>query len=91
MLMLSSREKFISFYSMFLTSHAALGVDPKELDEDGMGHVFNAVLDTVRMSVCPDLSDEEAKGIAEDYNMEMFKIRTVLDEAMRNHKLGERV
>ena len=76
---------------MFLTSHAALGVDPKELDEDGMGHVFNAVLDTVRMSVCPDLSDEEAKGIAEDYNMEMFKIRTVLDEAMRNHKLGERV
>ena len=52
---------------------------------------LNAVLDTVRMSVCSDLTDEEAKGIAEDYNMEMFKIRTVLDEAMRNHKLGERV
>ena len=91
MLMLNSREKFISFYSMFLTTHIGLGVNPAELDQDGMGHVFNAVLETVRKSACPDISEDETKAIAEDFNIEMFKIRTVLDEALRSHKLGDRV
>jgi hypothetical protein len=56
-----------------------------------MGHIFNAVLETVRKSVCPDVSEDEVKAIAEDFNIEMFKIRTVLDEALRSQKLGERV
>ena len=89
--MLNSREKFISFYSMFLTTHISLGVNPLELEEDGMGYIFNAVLETVRKSVCPDISEDETKAIAEDFNIEMFKIRTVLDEALRSHKLGDRV
>ena len=66
MLMLSDREKFIGFYSMFLTTHIGLGVNPLELEEDGMGYIFNAV-------------------------MEMFKIKTVIDEAIQSQKLGERV
>ena len=90
-MVLSSREKFIAFYSMFLTTHIGLGVNPAELDRDGMGHIFNAVLETVRKSVCPDVSEDEVKAIAEDFNIEMFKIRTVLDEALRSQRLGERV
>ena len=43
-MVLNSREKFIAFYSMFLTTHIGLGVNPAELDKDGMGHIFNAVL-----------------------------------------------
>ena len=89
--MLTSREKFVAFYSMFLTTHIGLGVNPAELDKDGMGHVFNAVLETVRKSACPDISEDETKAIAEDFNIEMFKIRTVLDEALRSQKLGDRV
>ena len=91
MLMLTSREKFVAFYSMFLTTHIGLGVNPAELEKDGMGHVFNAVLETVRKSTCPDISEDETKAIAEDFNIEMFKIRTVLDEALRSQKLGDRV
>ena len=90
-MVLSSREKFISFYSMFLTTHLGLGVNPTDLDRDGMGHVFNAVLETVRKSTCPDISEDETKAIAEDFNVEMFKIRTVLDEALRSQRLGDRV
>ena len=90
-MVLSSREKFIAFYSMFLTTHIGLGVNPAELEKDGMGHIFNAVLETVRKSVCPDVSEDEVKAIAEDFNIEMFKIRTVLDEALRSQRLGERV
>ena len=90
-MVLSSREKFVAFYSMFLTTHLGLGVNPAELEKDGMGHVFNAVLETVRKSACPDVSEDETKAIAEDYNIEMFKIRTVLDEALRSQKLGDRV
>ena len=91
MLMLTSREKFVAFYSMFLTTHIGLGVNPAELDKDGMGHIFNAVLETVRKSACPDISEDETKAIAEDFNIEMFKIRTILDEALRSQKLGDRV
>ena len=90
-MVLSSREKFVAFYSMFLTTHIGLGVNPAELDKDGMGHVFNAVLETVRKSACPDISEDETKAIAEDFNIEMFKIRTILDEALRSQKLGDRV
>ena len=90
-MVLNSREKFIAFYSMFLTTHLSLGVNPADLDKDGMGHVFNSVLETVRKSVCPDISEDEVKAIAEDFNIEMFKIRTVLDEALRSQRLGERV
>jgi hypothetical protein len=90
-MVLSSREKFVAFYSMFLTTHIGLGVNPAELERDGMGHIFNAVLETVRKSVCPDVSEDEVKAIAEDFNVEMFKIRTVLDEALRSQKLGDRV
>ena len=89
--MLTSREKFVAFYSMFLTTHIGLGVNPAELEKDGMGHVFNAVLETVRKSTCPDISEDETKAIAEDFNSEMFKIRTILDEALRSQKLGDRV
>jgi len=89
--MLTSREKFVAFYSMFLTTHIGLGVNPAELEKDGMGHVFNAVLETVRKSTCPDISEDETKAIAEDFNIEMFKIRTILDEALRSQKLGDRV
>ena len=89
--MLTSREKFVAFYSMFLTTHIGLGVNPAELEKDGMGHVFNAVLETVRKSACPDISEDETKAIAEDFNIEMFKIRTILDEALRSQKLGDRV
>ena len=39
-MVLNSREKFIAFYSMFLTTHIGLGVNPAELDKDGMGHIF---------------------------------------------------
>ena len=53
--MLTSREKFVAFYSMFLTTHIGLGVNPAELEKDGMGHVFNAVLETVRKSTCPEI------------------------------------
>ena len=90
-MVLKSREKFIAFYSMFLTTHIGLGVDPAELEKDGMGHIFNAVLETVRKSTCPDISEDETKAIAEDFNIEMFKIRAVLDEALRSQKLGDRV
>mgnify|MGYP000609629638 FL=1 len=90
-MVLSNREKFVAFYSMFLTTHIGLGVNPAELEKDGMGHIFNAVLETVRKSVCPDVSEEEVKAIAEDFNIEMFKIRTILDEALRSQKLGDRV
>ena len=90
-MVLSNREKFVAFYSMFLTTHIGLGVNPAELEKDGMGHIFNAVLETVRKSVCPDVSEDEVKAIAEDFNIEMFKIRTVLDEALRSQKLGDRV
>ena len=44
--MLSDREKFLAFYSMFLTTHASLGVSPSDLEQDGMDYIFNAVLDT---------------------------------------------
>ena len=90
-MVLNSREKFIAFYSMLLTTHIGLGVNPAELDQDGMGHIFNAVLETVRKSVCPDVSEDEVKAIAEDFNIEMFKIRTILDEAVRSQRLGDRV
>ena len=90
-MVLSNREKFVAFYSMFLTTHIGLGVNPAELDKDGMGHIFNAVLETVRKSACPDISEDETKAIAEDFNIEMFKIRTILDEALRSQKLGDRV
>ena len=90
-MVLSNREKFVAFYSMFLTTHLGLGVNPAELEKDGMGHIFNAVLETVRKSACPDVSEDEVKAIAEDFNIEMFKIRTVLDEALRSQKLGDRV
>ena len=90
-MVLSNREKFVAFYSMFLTTHIGLGVNPAELEKDRMGHVFNAVLDTVRKSACPDISEDETKAIAEDFNIEMFKIRTILDEALRSQKLGDRV
>ena len=90
-MVLSNREKFVAFYSMFLTTHIGLGVNPAELEKDGMGHVFNAVLETVRKSTCPDVSEDEVKAIAEDFNIEMFKIRTILDEALRSQRLGDRV
>ena len=90
-MVLSNREKFVAFYSMFLTTHIGQGVNPAELDRDGMGHVFNAVLETVRKSTCPDVSEDEVKAIAEDFNIEMFKIRTILDEAVRSQRLGDRV
>ena len=91
MLMLSDREKFIGFYSMFLTTHIGLGVNPHELDRDGMGYIFNALLETIRKSNCPTLTEEEAKSTLEDFNVEMFKIKTVIDEAIQSQKLGERV
>tara|TARA_Y100001951_G_C11133193_1_gene179391 strand:- start:119 stop:388 length:270 start_codon:yes stop_codon:yes gene_type:complete len=89
--MLSDREKFLSFYSMFLTTHAGLGVYPSDLEQDGMGYIFNAVLDTIRKSNCPTLTEEDAKAITEDFNIEMFKIKTVIDEAIQSQKLGEKV
>ena len=91
MLMLNDREKFIGFYSMFLTTHISLGVNPLELEEDGMGYIFNAVMDTIRKSSSPSVTEEESKAIAEDFNIEMFKIKTVIDEAIQSQKLGERV
>jgi len=89
--MLNDREKFIGFYSMFLTTHISLGVNPLELEEDGMGYIFNAVMDTIRKSSSPSVTEEESKAIAEDFNIEMFKIKTVIDEAIQSQKLGERV
>jgi len=91
MLMLNDREKFIGFYSMFLTTHISLGVNPLELEEDGMGYIFNAVMDTIRKSSSPSVTEEESKAIAEDFNIEMFKIKTIIDEAIQSQKLGERV
>jgi len=89
--MLSDREKFIGFYSMFLTTHLSLGVNPHELERDGMGYIFNALLETIRKSNCPTVTEEEAKSIIEDFNVEMFKIKTVIDEAISSQRLGERV
>ena len=89
--MLNDREKFIGFYSMFLTTHISLGVNPLELEEDGMGYIFNAVMDTIRKSSSPSVTEEESKAIAEDFNIEMFKIKTIIDEAIQSQKLGERV
>ena len=91
MLMLSDREKFIGFYSMFITTHISLGINPQELERDGMGYIFNAVMDTIRKSSCPSVTEEDAKAIAVDFNMEMFKIKTIIDEAIQSQKLGERV
>jgi len=89
--MLSDRETFIGFYSMFITTHISLGVNPIELEQDASGYIFNAVMDTIRKSICPSITEEEAKSIAEDFNVEMFKIKTVIDEAIQSQKLGERV
>jgi len=56
-----------------------------------MGYIFNAVMDTIRKSSCPSVTEEDAKAIAVDFNMEMFKIKTIIDEAIQSQKLGERV
>ena len=37
------------------------------------------------------LTDEEAKEITKDFNIEMYKIKTVIDEAIQTQKLGEKV
>ena len=89
--MLSDREKFVAFYSMFLTTHSCLGVSPSNLEQDVMEYIFNAVLETIRKSNCPTLTDEEAKEITKDFNIEMYKIKTVIDEAIQSQKLGEKV
>ena len=89
--MLNDRERFIGFYSMFLTTHIGLGVNPHELEEDGMGYIFNALLETIRKSNCPTVSEDEAKAIIEDCNIEMLKIKTVIDEAIQSQKVGDRV
>jgi len=90
-MVLSDRERFLGFYSMFLTTHVSLGVNPQELEKDGMGYIFNAVVDTIRKSSCPSLSEEESKTLLEDFNMEMFKIKIIIEEAIQSQKLGERV
>jgi|TARA_R110002020_G_scaffold209526_1_gene415512 phage terminase Nu1 subunit (DNA packaging protein) len=87
---LTSREGFASWYAAFIMAHTVLEVDLDDMGEE-FKMMFNSVIDTVWQSKYPDLTHEDVQELKEDLNMEMMQIQTILDEAIKSHKMGERV
>jgi phage terminase Nu1 subunit (DNA packaging protein) len=87
---LTSREGFASWYSAFIMAHTVLEVDLDDMGEE-FKMMFNSVIDTVWQSKYPDLTQEDLEDIKDDINIEMMQIQTILDEAIKSHKMGERV
>ena len=87
---LTSREGFAGWYAAFIMAHTVLEVDLEDMGEE-FKMMFNSVIDTVWQSKYPDLTHEDVQELKEDLNMEMMQIQTILDEAIKSHKMGERV
>tara|TARA_R110000824_G_scaffold383550_1_gene577178 strand:+ start:339 stop:608 length:270 start_codon:yes stop_codon:yes gene_type:complete len=87
---LTSREGFASWYSAFIMAHTVLEVDLDDMGEE-FKMMFNSVIDTVWQSKYPDLTQEDLEDIKDDINIEMMQIQTILDEAIKSHKMGDRV
>ena len=71
-------------------AHTVSGVDPDELSEDFVD-IYRSVMDTMWQSRYSDLTKEEIDDIMDDINMELMKTREVMQEAVEQDRLGERV
>jgi hypothetical protein len=87
---LTSREGFIAWFTAFQMAHTVSGVDPDELSEDFVD-IYRSVMDTMWQSRYSDLTKEEIDDIMDDINMELMKTREVMQEAVEQDRLGERV
>ena len=87
---LTSREGFASWYSTFIMAHTVLDVDIADVSEE-FRQMFNSVIDTVWQSKYPDLTQEDIEDLKDDINIEMMQIQTILEEAVKSNKMGDRV
>ncbi len=87
---LTSREGFIAWFTAFQMAHTVSGVDPDELSEDFVD-IYRSVMDTMWQSRYSDLTKEEIDDIMDDIHMELMKTREVMQEAVEQDRLGERV
>jgi len=87
---LSSREGFISWYSAYTMAHSVIGIDLDDMQET-FQQMYDSVIETIWQSVYSDLTIEELEEIKDDINMELMKVRTVLEEAISSNKIGDRV
>tara|TARA_R100000008_G_C3579103_1_gene167223 strand:+ start:871 stop:1140 length:270 start_codon:yes stop_codon:yes gene_type:complete len=89
-LALTSREGFASWYSAFIMAHTVLDVDITDMSEE-FQEMFHSVIETVWQSKYPDLTHEDIEELKDDLNIEMMQIQTILDEAVKSDRMGNRV
>tara|TARA_B110000014_G_scaffold262779_1_gene257580 strand:- start:365 stop:634 length:270 start_codon:yes stop_codon:yes gene_type:complete len=87
---LTSREGFASWYASFVMAHTILDVDITDMSEDFL-QMYNSVIDTVWQSKYPDLTYEDIVELKADLNIEMMQIQTILEEATKSNRMGDRV
>ncbi len=87
---LTSREGFASWYSAFIMAHTVLDVDITDMSEE-FQEMFHSVIETVWQSKYPDLTHEDIEELKDDLNIEMMQIQTILDEAVKSDRMGNRV
>ena len=87
---LSDREIFMAAYSSAIASLITVGLDistaPPEIQ-----YRFNKMLETIRKSLCTSLTLNEAKKMTEQIDMVMFKINTIIEEALSQHRIGDKI
>ena len=83
---LTSREGFASWYASFVMAHTILDVDITDMSED-----FLQMYNSVWQSKYPDLTYEDIVELKADLNIEMMQIQTILEEATKSNRMGDRV
>jgi len=71
-------------------AHSVIGIDLDDMQET-FQQMYDSVIETIWQSVYSDLTIEELEEIKDDINMELMKVRTVLEEAISSNKIGDRV
>tara|TARA_R110002020_G_scaffold347687_2_gene561336 strand:- start:1905 stop:2123 length:219 start_codon:yes stop_codon:yes gene_type:complete len=71
-------------------AHSVIGIDLDDMQET-FQQMYDSVIETVWQSVYSDLTIEELEEIKDDINMELMKVRTVLEEAISSNKIGDKV
>jgi|TARA_B100000029_G_scaffold483607_1_gene534940 uncharacterized protein (DUF433 family) len=71
-------------------AHTVLDVDITDMSEE-FQEMFHSVIETVWQSKYPDLTHEDIEELKDDLNIEMMQIQTILDEAVKSDRMGNRV
>ncbi len=87
---LSDREIFMAAYSSAIASLVTVGIDisvaPPEVQ-----FRFNKMLETIRKSLCKNLTLDDATKMADEIGFVMNKINTIIEEALSQNRLGDKI